>query len=114
MLDLRRQQFNQPIQMLPSFGQYDRPAALANGFDNILPNQVVAFFIGNQFAVDLLELDSGILVVDRGRMKSRWANVNGVCKWAFSGLCFCVDAVTDRTALHEDDRMVSVFSRNGG
>ena len=47
-----------------------------------------------------------------GRSKTCGTNENLVREWSRSLLALCVNAMADRAALHEDDRMMAVLASN--
>src|SRR5208283_1007520 len=99
--------------MLVALGQYQRRPSFVNGRTHVVADKLIAGLIRNQLGVQLLELDSHIL----GR-RSQWpkpggTDMHGVRKWTGSRRCPGIDPVTNRPALHEDDRMLAILAADG-
>ena len=110
MLDAGRQLLGQEIEMLVAFGQYQWRATFVNGLEHVVADELIAGFIRDQFGVQFLKLDSHILGKGPRRAKPRGTDMDGVRKRTCGRLCPGIDPMTNRPALHEDDRMVAIFA----
>ena len=85
-----------------------------NGRTHVVADQLIAGLIRDQLGVQLLELDSHILGSALATAETRWDGaLHGVRKWTGSRQCPGIDPVTDRSALHEDDRMMAILAADG-
>ena len=96
-----------------SFGQHQGGAPVFQGFGNPFVNQRIALFIAGQFRVDRRHGRALCIVDERREDERRFVQAHDVLEASSRGLGFWIDAVANRTALHEDDRMVPVFAGDG-
>ena len=100
----RRSRFNKPAVR----------AALSGGLHDIFADHPIAQLVDDEFVVQIVELTPGILVGCSRRTKRRGADKHCMLEGADSGLFLRVDAMPHWPALHEDDRMMTVFPGYGG
>ena len=115
MLDAGRQPLGQGIEMLVALGQHQRRSTFVNGLEHVIADELIAGLVRDQLASTALGTgfarSSAAAPVGR---KPVGTDMDGM----FEGACGClrlgVDPMTNRSALHEDDRMVPVFASDRG
>ena len=114
MPDCRRELFRQFLEVFGSFRQHDGRTALPDGIQNVPANQPVAALVGDQYLVERMELHADVRISEGRRMERSWADHHAVRKGALGRLLLGVNAVSNRTAVHEDDRVMTILARQGG
>ena len=99
--------------MIVSFREQKRRSTGLHRLDDVVTDTTISRLVTDQIAVKQLKFDSLV----RGR-QHRWlkrggANENGMSKRTTNRLRPRTNAMPDRTALHEDDRMMTVFPGDG-
>ena len=81
--------------------------------DDVFANASIACVVFDQFAIQGLKLEPPVGLRRAGRLK--WCRLyqRVVLEGAGSRLGLGVHAVPNRTALHEDDWMMTIFARDG-
>src|SRR4029077_15540808 len=113
MRDISGEPAREAIQMLGAFGQDERRAAFAHGLDDVVADELIARLVLDQLLVQSMELDSGVCTCGVVRLKRRRTYDHGVLKRSCGGLTLRADSKPYRSALHEDDRVVTVLPRDG-
>src|SRR5580658_11204403 len=91
--------------------QYNRRTSLSNGLDHLAANELIPILVTDQFAIEFLKLHSHVRIALAQRPKVGRAYNHEVFKGARRRLLLGIDAVTNGSALHEDDRVVAIFTR---
>src|SRR5436190_4210836 len=100
--------------MVVSFGQHQRRSALSHGLKHFIANKPGASLIGNQFRKQLLKLDAPIVLGDPQPMKTRRTDMDSVIEWTRRRLLPGVDSRANRSALHEDNRVMPILASDRG
>jgi len=90
----------------------DRPRA--HGVDHVGADAVIAWVVLNQAPVQRLELQTPVWLRASQGHEGRRLHEHEVLEGAGGGLCPWVDTMPDRSALHADDRVVTVFAGHRG
>ncbi len=99
--------------MLVAFGDNDRRPTVANGFDDLGDNQAIARLVLDELFIQIMELHAHVRICDLPLAESCWTDKHGMLERAGGCLFAGVHTMPDGTALHENDRMMAVFPRNG-
>lgn len=78
---------------------------------DVIKYQIIACFVGNHFLENILDgRDRGVQC--RPKFEAGIPDPHHVIEWALGCLGSSIHAMADGTTLHNDDRVMSVFSRN--
>ena len=99
--------------MLVSLRQHQRRPAVAHRLDDVVADAPVARLVVDQLLIERLELHALVGIGSPGRLERRRLHEDEVLERPRGRLRPRVDAMPDRSALHEDDRMVTVLARDG-
>ena len=99
------------LQVGSTLGYNDGRAASFQRMQDIIEYEIIARFIGDHFLEDIL---------DGRRRDVQWGlelevgipDLHHVIKWTLGRLGSCIHAMTNGATLHNDDRVMSIFSRN--
>jgi len=108
-----RQSLGQLFEMTGSFRQHDRRTSLANCRHDVIDDQSIAPVVGDQRLVKIMELDAPIGVPGGGRTECRRPHPDVVGERSLGCLFARTDSMADRSALHEDDRVMPVLAGHG-
>ncbi len=103
----------EPLEMLVPFGEDERRPAGADRVDDVGADATVAFVVFDQSLIQRLELQTPVGLWDSKGHEGRRLHEHDVLERAGGGLCPWVDTMPNRSALHEDDRVVTVLARHG-
>lgn len=78
---------------------------------DVIEYEIIACFIGDHFLENILDGRSRT-VQCRLKLEAGIPDLHHVIEWALGCLGSCIYAMADRTTLHDDDRVMSIFSRN--
>jgi len=106
----RRQPLGQLFEVTGSFRQHDRRTSLANCRRDVIDNQAISSVVGDQRLVKIMELDAQVGVPGARWVESRRTHPDVVGERSLCGLFACADSMADRSALHENDRVVPVLA----
>src|SRR5262245_44492039 len=98
--------------MFVSFREHERRTPCLHGFDHILADATVPRFVCDQFPVERMKLDSLVRRWRHCRLKGGRPHQNAVRKGTPHGLGLRVDTMPHGSALHEYDRMMTIFPRD--
>ena len=99
--------------MIVAFGQHERRAAVLHRLDHVVADPPVASVVGDQLLIQRLELETPVGFGRRGGWNDGRLHERVVLERSGGRLCPGVDAMPDRPALHEDDRVMAVLARDG-
>jgi hypothetical protein len=108
--NLGRELTGQTIEVLIAFRQNDWLPAFPDGLDDFITDEPITCLVCDQFVVQVVKPDPSIRVDRFHRMERCGTDMHRVLKWAGRRLLLCVDAMSHRPTLHEDDRMMTVLS----
>ncbi len=102
------------VEVRGPFGENEGDAALGESLRDIGVDEGVAGFVVNEGVAEALELDAGVVGGVVQRAERGGADDDVVGEGAGVGLLPGFNAVTDGSALHEDDGVVAVLAGDGG
>ena len=88
--------------------------ALVNRGDHIGANELTPSRVRHQRRIESLKLCACILSHGFYSSETSRTNHDVVSKWARRSLLLSIDTISHRAALHEDDRMMAIFSGHRG
>lgn len=100
--------------MFGSLGEDEGRAPGAEGIEDFRADELVAGVVFVEGVADGLEGEAWVFVEFEGILKGSGSDEDFVGEGAFGGLLAGIDPMSDGTALHEDDGMVSVLAGDGG
>ena len=98
--------------MIVSFGQNERRSVVTHSLKDLVTDGAIPRLVVHQLLVERLEFGSFVYARISGRLECRRTNNNRVIERLRRRLRSGVDAMPDRTALHEDDWMMAILPRN--
>ena len=112
MINSSRQLIGEAFEMFVSFCEHERRAGCLDSFDHIFADTAIPRFVAYQIAVERMKLDALVRRRRHCRLKGCRTHQNAVGKRPSHGLGLRIDAMPNRTALHEDDRMMAILPRD--
>src|SRR3989304_7725823 len=100
--------------MLIALGQHQWRSAFPNRLQHVVADGLIAYVICNQLGIEFVKLKPDIMRRYCQWMKSSRPNAHRVLKRTCCRLRFCIDSMSNRTTLHENDWMMTVFASHGG
>jgi hypothetical protein len=97
-----------------AFREQQRRTTLAHRAHNISANHFVPRIVISQLLAEPLKFQARIILGLGPGAKPGWADKYPVSEGPGRGLLFRIDAIPHRAALHEDDRVMTVFARKCG
>ena len=110
ILHMRCQSIGQGLQVLLAFRQEQRGTAIPQSLQNVIADHPIAILIRDQFLIERVKLQSPIGVRLNQWTKGSGTNVDGMGEWSLLRGRLRVDSISHGPTLHEDDRVMSVFS----
>ena len=98
--------------MLGSFSEYQRRASFVDRSQNVGTDQVVSRVVTPQSFVQPMKFGARIRIGRLDRAKTSRTDKDVVLERPRSGLAFRVNAMANRAALHENDRVMAVPPRH--
>ena len=114
VIDARRKLLFEAVEMIIALRQYQGRSSTANRVDDILADSTSSRRVINQLLIQSLKFDALVTIRAPGRLEGGRLNEHEMLEWARRGLCASIDPMSNRTALHEDDRMVTILACDGG
>src|ERR1043166_1311621 len=112
MLHFSGKSFLQHIEVFSPFGDHERKSASPPRSDYVVPNHPIPARILDKRFVKLMKLHTRVAFGKARRAEAGWADNNLVSKRPASCLLAGGHTIAHWPALHENDRMVSVFTSN--
>ncbi len=100
------------IEVLVAFGEDERRALVPYGLNDLLADRSIPSLVVDQELIKRLELDPFVRTCDAAGLKRGRANNDRVFERSCRRLRSGVDPMPHRTALHEDDWMMTVLARH--
>lgn len=113
VIDARREFPFESVEMIIALGQYQRRTPLANRVDDVLTDLPSARLVVDQLLIQDLKFDALVRIRAFRRLECCGLNEHEMLEGARRGLCTGIDLVSNRTALHEDDRIVTILACDG-
>jgi hypothetical protein len=114
VFDARRKLLLEAVEMIIALRQYQGRSSTAKRVDDILADSTSSRRVINQLLIQSLKFDALVRIRTPGRLEGGRLNEHQMLEWARRGLCASIDLMSNRTALHEDDRMVIILAYDGG
>src|SRR5690349_17881179 len=99
--------------MLVALREHKRRATGLHRFDHVVTDSTRPCLIVDQLLIERLECDPPVGVGRLGRLKGCRLDKNEMFKRPRGSLRPCVDPMSNGSALHEDDGVMSVLTRDG-
>jgi len=96
--------------MLVALCQNERRTPLINGMKHVLADPSIPVSVRDEFRIKLLKLDAPIFSHRFQRAEVGRMNMDRMLEGPDCRLLFGINTVSHRPALHEDDRVMSVFA----
>jgi hypothetical protein len=112
--NVRLQHLRKPVEMLVALGEDQRRAPRPDAVHDILADAARAGVVVDQRPTERLKLQALVSLRSLERLECRGPHQHPVLKRPDRGLRARIDAMPNRTALHEDDRMMAILARDGG
>src|ERR1700740_1046987 len=100
------------LKMFESFGEQQRGPPFMQGTQYVCTNHFIARIVISQCLAESVEFDACVLFRRHRRMKTSRTNQYVMGKRPACRLFFCIYPVPERTALHENNWMMAVFTGN--
>ncbi len=113
MINARRQLVFEAVEVLIALRQDQRRTPIANRLDNVLADSPSTRLVVDQLLVQGLKFDALVRIRTSVRLERRRLNQHEVLERAGCRLCASIYLMSNWTALHEDDRMVTVLACDG-
>src|SRR5262249_46921802 len=88
-------------------------APIPNGVENVITDSPSAQLVIDQLLVEALKFDTFVRIRVLDRLEGGRLNQHEMFERSRRRLHASIHLMSDRTALHEDDRMVTVLARDG-
>lgn len=114
MLDVCGQAVRAIIEVFIALRRHDRRATFVDCLQNLSTYPLVASVVRNQLAIEIMEPQPYVRIGRLCREEIRWTDQYEMLEGTRERLRLGIDTISDRTALHEDDRVMAVLTRDGG
>jgi hypothetical protein len=108
--DARRKLLFEAVEMIIALGQYQGRSSTANRVDDIFADSPGSRLVVDQLLIQGLKFDALIRIRVSRRLECCGLNEHEMLEGARRRLCASIYLMSNRTALHEDDRMVTVLA----
>ena len=113
VINARRQLVFEAVEVLIALRQDQRRTPIANRVDDVLADSSSSRLVVDQLLVERLKFDALVRIRASVRLERCRLNEHEVLERARCRLCASIYLMSNRTALHEDDRMVAVLACDG-
>jgi len=113
VIDACREFLFEAVEMVIPLGQYQRRPPILNRVENVLADSPSSRLVSAQLLVQDLKFDALVRIRISVRLKRCRLNEHEVLERAGCRLCASIHLMSNRTALHEDDRMVTILACDG-
>lgn len=113
MADAARKLTLKPIEVIVALSQDERRAAVSHRLDDIVADVSISSLVVDQFPVEALKRNTLIRIGSTERLERRRTDDHRVREGPRGRLHPGIHPMPDRTTLHEDDRMMAVFTGHG-
>jgi len=113
VIDARRKLFFEAVEMIIALGQYQRRTPIANRVGDVLADSPRSRLVVGQLLIEGLKFDALVWIRVSRRLECCGLNEHEMLEGARRRLCAGIYLMSNRTALHEDDRMMAILACDG-
>jgi hypothetical protein len=113
VIDARRKLFLEAVEMIIALGQYQRRTPITNRVDDVLADSPSSRMVVDQLLIQGLKFDTLVRIRISRRLECCELNEHEMLEGTRCRLRAGIYLMSNWTALHEDDRMVTILACDG-